>query len=247
MLALRKHFAGEGNATRNLAEAGRLFESIHYKSERSMGFETFLTQCQKMFNIFDKEGEEMSDEAKVRFLFRKVQHEGLRNSIEALKALETTGAVITYTMAANHLSTAVSQLPEYLAKNARNVSGVQFKAGNGTGGGGIHNEDGSVITGDIPHWTSLSYEQKKIVFAERKRLGIQRNGRRKRAGGRGKKTKSGSNKLKQLQKQNAQYKRTIKALKRNKESDDEDADEDEDIDAGDQFGGKNSKKKKKGA
>ena len=58
----------------------------------------------------------MSDEAKVRFLFRKVQHDGLRSSIDALKALETAGTVITYTMAANHLSTAVSELPEYLAK-----------------------------------------------------------------------------------------------------------------------------------
>jgi len=52
MNALRRHFAGEGNATRNLAEAERLHESLHYKTERAMGFETFLTQCQKMFNIY---------------------------------------------------------------------------------------------------------------------------------------------------------------------------------------------------
>ena len=95
-----------------------------------MAFETFLTQCQKMFNIYEKEGEEMSYEAKVRFLFRKVQHAGLRSSIDALKATQTTGTIISYTMAAKHLSTAVSELLEYLAKNARNVSGIQ------TGGGG---------------------------------------------------------------------------------------------------------------
>ena len=41
-----------------------------------------------MFNIFDKEGKEMPDEAKVSFLFLKVQHEGLYNSIEVSKALE---------------------------------------------------------------------------------------------------------------------------------------------------------------
>lgn len=114
----------------------------------------------------------MSDEAKVRFLFRKVQHEGLRNLIKALKALERTGAVITCTMAANHLSTVVSLLLEYLAKNVRNVSAAQFK-NNRTVGGGIHNEDRSIMTRNFLHWASLSHEQKKIVIAERKHLGIQ--------------------------------------------------------------------------
>ena len=82
MEALRRHFSGEGNATRNLAEAKIMQESIHYKGKRTMAFETFLTQCQKMFNIYEKEGEEKSDEAKVRFLFRKVQHAVLCSSIQ---------------------------------------------------------------------------------------------------------------------------------------------------------------------
>ena len=74
MEALRRYFYGEGNATRNLAEAKRLNESLHYNSEGAMSFEIFLTQFQKMFNIYEKEEEEMFEEAKVRFLFRKVQH-----------------------------------------------------------------------------------------------------------------------------------------------------------------------------
>ena len=45
MAALRSHFAGEGNVSRNISEADRLKESLHYKSERAMAFETFLTQC----------------------------------------------------------------------------------------------------------------------------------------------------------------------------------------------------------
>ena len=94
-----------------------------------------------MFNIYEKEGEEMSDETKVRFLFRKVQHTGIRSSIDALKASQTMGTAILYTMAANHFSTATSELPEYIANNARNVSGVQV--GDGTKGeDGIYNWDG---------------------------------------------------------------------------------------------------------
>ena len=83
-----KSLSGEGNATRNLSTADRLKESLHYRSERSMTFETFLTQCQKMYNIYDKEGDPMSDEAKVRFLFKRIQNSSMsvRTSIEALKA-----------------------------------------------------------------------------------------------------------------------------------------------------------------
>ena len=65
-----------------------------------------------MYNIYEKEGEEMSDEAKVRFLFRKLQHTGLRSFVDVLKASQTTGVTISYTMDANHLSTTTSELPE---------------------------------------------------------------------------------------------------------------------------------------
>jgi len=71
MKALRDHFEGEGNASRNKNEADRLKDSLHYKSERSMMFENFLTQCQKMYNIYEKEGEPMQDDAKTRFFCSK--------------------------------------------------------------------------------------------------------------------------------------------------------------------------------
>ena len=90
MKALRNHFAGEGNASRNKAEADRLMESLHYKSERAMNFEIFLTQCQKMYNIFEKEDEPMPEDAKIRFLFKRVQNQSLQPDIEALKVRQTT-------------------------------------------------------------------------------------------------------------------------------------------------------------
>jgi len=232
MQALRNHFAGEGNATRNLTEAERLYQFIHYKNERAMNFETFLTQCPKMFNIFEKEGEAMAEEAKVRFLFRKIEHQGLRNSIEALKALETTGTAITYTTAANHIASAVSELPEVISRNTRNISSVaQGDSGDRQSGTGIYNDDGSIKTGHIHGWKSLPFKDRKAVIGERKRLGIQF----KKKGG----SKTGGwtlnaadvNRLKQLEEQNSKYKRTIKALKRNYGTNDEI--EDDSMDAGD--------------
>ena len=72
-----------------------------------MPFETFLTQCQVMYNIYDKEGEKMEEEAKLRFLFNQVQHADLKVTIAALKTRMITTAV-TYTEAANHIATVVS-------------------------------------------------------------------------------------------------------------------------------------------
>ena len=74
MKALHTHFFGEGNASCNKADANRLKDTLHYKNERAIGFETFLTQYQIMYNIYGKEGEEISEDAKIRFLFKHVQH-----------------------------------------------------------------------------------------------------------------------------------------------------------------------------
>ena len=243
MKALQDHFAGEGNATRNLSEAERLRDSLFYRGERAMQFETFLTQMQKMFNIFEKEGEPIEEEAKIRFLFKKVQNNDLQKSVEALKAQQTTSSpdTVTYVTAANHLSTAVSELPEYISRN-RNVSQVTWKD---TKNPAIHNADGSIKTGEVPGWAQLTYDDKKKVFAERKRLGIRYKGQGNKRG----KEKSGSdvNKMKQLEKQNKLYKRKIKALKRSNDGEDEEEDQNEEKveDAGDAFGGSKKKKAKK--
>ena len=53
----------------------------------------------------------MLEDAKVRFLFEKVQHAGLQLQIESLKASIMTGAGVLCKNAANHLITSVSQLP----------------------------------------------------------------------------------------------------------------------------------------
>ena len=118
----------------------------------------------------------MSNEAKVRFQYRKVQHTGLRSSIDTLKASQRTGTTISYTMAAKHLSTANSELPECITKNARNVSGVQV--GYGTKGGDeIYNEYGSINTGHIPSWKSLFFKDRNLVIDESKQLGIKYKGK----------------------------------------------------------------------
>ena len=245
MRALRDHFSGEGNATRSLAEAERLKASLHYKSERAMPFETFLTQCQKMYNIFQKEGEPMTEEAKIRFLFKSVQHNDLQATVEALKAQRVGGMDLSYVTCANHISTAVSELPEFVAKN-RIISSTRDT--HGSSSSSIYNADGTIKTGHIDNWNRLSHLDRKLVYNERKRLGIKFNKNDDSSISSSSTSAASTNTIKQLKQQLKKSRRKIMSLKRassSNESDDNGNKEDDNDDAGDQFGGKASKKKKK--
>ena len=244
MKALRDHFLGEGNATRSLTTAESLRASLHYKNERSITFETFLTQCQRMFNIFAQEKEPMSEDAKIRFVFKAIQHKDLRFTVEALDAKRAIGTSnLTYTACCNHLTTAVSQLPEYKQRNDRMISGVSVGAVNNRNSS-IYNEDGTInATGTIKDWDSLPMSDKRIVFKERKRLGVKFGGASNAKGTKTNTNANTKNTVNQLRKLNNNLKRRIKALQVS-DSDKDKVSNNEIDDAGDEFGGKNSKKKR---
>ena len=115
MKALRDHFSGEGNTTRRMAVAERMKKQLNYTYEKALTFEDFLIKCQKMYNIYQTGSEEMTEEAKLRYFFKKIDHEGLSKTVEAMKTNIATEAVeaVTYTTVANHISTTVSELPDY--------------------------------------------------------------------------------------------------------------------------------------
>ena len=74
-----------------------------------------------MFNIFEKHGEGMEEDAKIRFLFKNVQHSGLQSDIAALKASITTSAVGT-----------IFHIPQFviiLALQSRNYQNLSQKEG----------------------------------------------------------------------------------------------------------------------
>ena len=83
MLALREHYSGEGNASRRIATADRMRDGLHYKNKRSQTFSIFLDRMQKMFNIYEEEGEEFTENAKLRELFKRVQHPQLQDTVKA--------------------------------------------------------------------------------------------------------------------------------------------------------------------
>jgi hypothetical protein len=62
-LALRNHYAGEGNSTRCIADAKCIQATLHYKSEHALPFSKFLDSLQKMFTIFYEEKEPLTERA----------------------------------------------------------------------------------------------------------------------------------------------------------------------------------------
>ena len=140
-----------------------------------------------MFNIYEEEGEEFTENAKLRELFKQVQHPQLQDAVKALKVCFDMEGIM-YTQAANHLTATVSELPEYhlTRKVSASSSGTPRIRG---GGGSSHNSnikrkggmqapnkgilmsDGSVFTGYYPNWLELSKEDKQRVLDSRNKKG----------------------------------------------------------------------------
>ena len=109
---LRRHDRGEVNVSRCVATSDRLRETLHYKSECALSFNTFLDKMQKMFNIFRNEEEPMADRTQVHELFWKVQHPQLQDTVKSLEVRDDLDG-ITYSEVDNHLTAVVSKMPEY--------------------------------------------------------------------------------------------------------------------------------------
>ena len=234
MEALRNHYCGEGNAIRRIPMAEKLRETLHYKSERSMPFSIFLDCIQKMFNIFQEEGEELTENAKVRELLKHVQHNKLQDTVKALWVRFDLDE-ISYTEAANHLASAVSELPEYLL--ACHVSSLKRIRGGGSEKGknkfkwdGIYADDGSIFTGYYSNCKSFSKEDRDKVIAEQKKKntpGVAKNENKRKL-----------SEIQALTDDITMMKRTVSQLAATKRNQEEQDDDTLCNDAGNQFGGR---------
>jgi hypothetical protein len=132
MIALRRHYAGEGNSTRRIADAKRIQNLLHYKTKRTLPFNKFLDSLQRLFTIFEDKNEPLTERAKVNELLTKVQNTSLAAAVAQLRyQLNTEG--ISFTVAANHLNSEISQTSDYQLARKRSAYGT---GGRGTGRGG---------------------------------------------------------------------------------------------------------------
>ena len=196
-----------------------------------------LTAFRRCFNIFQEEGEELTENTKVRELLKHVQNNQLQDTVKALQVqFDLDG--ISYTEAANHLTSAVSDLPEYLL--AHRVSSLKRIRGGGSEKGknkfkrdSIYADDGTIFTGYYSNWKSYSKEDCDKVIAEwnKKNMnGVAKNDNKRKLA-----------EIQAITDDIAMMKCTVlqfAATKRNQEEQDEDAPHN---DAGNQFGGRKAK------
>jgi hypothetical protein len=130
LLALKAHFQGEGKPSRRIAEADNIRENLHYKNEKSFCFQLFLDKLQSMFTIYKEEGEELTEEAKVRSLLDKIKHSALQATVNAVR-LDQQANGASFTRAADFIAGEVSRLPE--AQNMTNLrrNNSQFNSHSG--------------------------------------------------------------------------------------------------------------------
>ncbi len=192
MTALRR-ISGEGNSTRRIADAKRIQNLLHYKTERALPFNKFLDSLQRMFTIFEEENEPLTERAKVDELLTKVQNTMLSAAVAQLRyQLNTVG--ISFTIAANHLNSETLQTSDYqlarkisaysiggrgTGRNGRSSSGhaggrLTGRGRGGRGGRGGTNKKAS-NTGyySAAEWEKLSYEERDKICKERDKKGEQ--------------------------------------------------------------------------
>ena len=196
MIALRRHYAGEGDSTRRISDAKKIQATLHYKTERALPFNKFLDSFQRMFTIFEEENKSLTERAKVDELLTKVQNSSLSAAVAHLRyQLNTSG--ISFTVAANHLNSEVSQTPDYQISrkiNAINTTGGRGGSGRGGRGGrgyqgrgtgrggrsGGHGGKGKRSTTyySTAEWEKPSYEERDKIRKERDKKGEQGGSKR---------------------------------------------------------------------
>ena len=140
-----------------------------------MPWETFLDRMQKMFNIYKEEGKEMTENAKLWELFKCTKHTQLVKSVKALEVRYDMDG-LTYTQAANHLTAAVSELPDY--QMAHSVSNVKTGSGQGRkptrvrcDRNSIYATDGMIWTAHYDKWATMKDSDKEKNVRRKPEMG----------------------------------------------------------------------------
>lgn len=247
-LKLQAHFQGEGNSSRRIHDAEKLWNTLHYKNERALPFTTFLTKAQQMMNIYYRNKEPKTMGAQVRWLLDKIQDPTLSATVASLNVdveKDPHHRTWTFTRCANHIQSQIRKKTS--AEHVKSISGVNAKTSSGRNG--IY-KDGEVFTGKYSYdeWKALSNDDRSTVIKARNNKKGGGNGGNGAGGG-----QSNNKKIKALTKKVKRQKKQIASLKKrgapDSDNSDEESEQEEPMnDAGNSFGGragkKNSKKKK---
>jgi len=235
MGALIAHYKGPGNLTRRLTEAARMSTTLHYKTEGAMPFDTFISKCKKMFNMYEEAGEPFHESAKLRFLLEKCEDAThFHSMISAIRSSMTLDEnSYDFDKAASALTAQIK--PRETRARGVGATGTEDR-GSDKASASIM-KDGKIFTGRYNNWKKLSKADKDRVTAERKRLGIKSP-----LAGKGKKFANQRKQISELQRKIAALEGVARLPT---DGGDEEPESDGDGKAGNSFGGRGSMARKK--
>ena len=254
---LAAHYNGAGNKEVRIKKAKMLKETLHYKNEKIMKFDTFLSKIEEMVNIFEDVGQPMYKDEILTFLLDKIQSQELSADISTLRAKKAQGTC-DYDLAVNFLGgRAASTSTHASGRTIATVTAMTKHTGQHPVKG-VYTPDGLLFTGKYqqPVWDALLPEQQKAVREARsassasrgvhpKKYGLasdyKRSPNRKIKAAKVKKDKGG---IAALTRDIAAIKRTVSQMVSKAGGNEEEQEEPNDQ-AGTQFGGRAGKKRNK--
>ena len=233
-MLLTAHYQGVGNTSRQLKDAELIRSTLKFTDNRRTPFPKVLAEMEKMFEIFKENGEEYSDNMKLRFLNKLAENSEPLQAQASFIRFQNDSVPGTYDYAK-----AKSYLAAELEHDTPGTSISAVTSANGAPASGIY-KDGQIYTGkyDRAEWYKLSGPEKKKVIEAR-------GGKKSPSGTNGPsdKEKALRKKVSKLKKQARQQKRKIASMQKTQSSDSGSDDEDKvNADAGNAFGGKQEKR-----
>jgi hypothetical protein len=134
MSGLLAFYRGSDNTAKMISKAEAMNRTLHYKKESTMSFEKFADKVKKMFNMFEKHGEPVSEKAKIRQLLDKVTSSNMqRITVAMIRTRVELEQNIPYETVLALLASQAST-----TQNRHNVSemGTQYGGQGGRGGRG---------------------------------------------------------------------------------------------------------------
>lgn len=203
MQKLRLHYDGPAATSKRIALANQMIKELHYKSEQSFSFESFITKLNGAYQVLEENGEGKSTRTKIEELLSKINsnHADIRSAIGVIRMSSEYNNDFTLTV--NKLSEVITQIFPSLQgrERGRRVSAAGMprdsrNAGRGNayrgGRGGRHGRGGrgpgrgfrpNIVNGvDIsnPNRYYTAEEWEKLPVPVRKDLDSRRNNRNKR-------------------------------------------------------------------
>lgn len=134
MQHLRSHYDGPAMVSKRLALANQQIKELHYKSEQSFPFESFITKLNGAYQVLADNGEAQSTRTKIEELLGKINsnHADIRSIIGVIRM--TPMYYNDFTLTVNKLSEAITQIfPSQPGRDRRRVAAINTAAGRGRG------------------------------------------------------------------------------------------------------------------